>query len=121
MRRCWGALSVVALAAALAAGAQGVRSGDKCTYSTNGSIYTVHIATAAGVQHFGFAFGAPGLTITNVGIPGQNGGFTTSGLPANTSGAWMSDAPLTGTVSATLTGNGSPAGPIVVVPSASAQ
>jgi hypothetical protein len=33
----------------------------------------------------------------------------------------MSDAPLTGTVSATLTGNGRPTGPIVVVPSESAQ
>src|SRR5205085_8349945 len=93
-------------------------SGDTCTYSANGTTYTVNIVTGSGVQQFGFAFGAPGLTLTNVGISGQNGNFTTTKLPTGTTGAWISDAPLTGNVVATLTGTGSTTGAVVIVPSA---
>ena len=98
-----------------------VASGDTCTYSANGTTYTVNIVTGSGVQQFGFAFGAPGMTLTNIGISGQNGNFTTAKLPANTGGAWISDAPLTGNVVATLTGSGSTTGPVVVVPAAASQ
>ena len=107
---------------AVTAGARtAVSSGDTCTYSANGTTYTVNILTGSGVQQYGFAFGTPGLTLTNIGISGQNGNFTTAKLPSNTSGAWVSDAPLTGNVVATLTGTGSTTGPVVIVPSAASQ
>jgi hypothetical protein len=98
-----------------------VPSGDRCTYSANGGTYTVNILTGSGVQQFGFAFGVPGATITNIGIAGQNGSFTTAKLPANTTGGWMSDTELTGTSSATLTLSGAGTGPVVVVPAAASQ
>src|SRR5438034_6631352 len=120
MRTRWAILACVAAAAA-AGSAHVAPSGDTCTYTVSGTATTVSVVTGSGIQQFGFAFGAPGLTITNVGIPGQNGMFTNAKLPANTSGAWISDAPLTGTVSASLTSSGSATGPIVIVPSAATQ
>jgi len=96
-------------------------SGDTCTYSANGTTYAVTVVTGGGVQQFGYAFGLPGTTITNVGIAGQNGSFTTAKLPPNTTGAWMSDAQLTGTSSATLSVAGTGTGPVVVVPAAASQ
>jgi hypothetical protein len=111
----------VLFAAAFAGNAQAAPSGDTCTYTVSGTTTTVSVVTGSGIQQFGFAFNAPGLTITNIGVSGQNGMYTTSKLPANTSGAWISDAPLTGTVSASLTGSGSPTGPVVIVPSAATQ
>jgi hypothetical protein len=124
MRTIWAIAACLAAAGVLAgtgAARSQVPSGDTCTYSANGASYTVNIVTGSGVQQYGFAFGAPGLTVTNVGISGQNGNFTTAKLPANTGGAWISDTPLTGSVVATLTGSGSTTGPVVVVPSAAAQ
>lgn len=118
------ALASLLATAVFAAGAGArtqVSSGDRCTYSVTGSATTVNIVTAAGVQQFGFAFGVPGQTLTNVGVSGQNGSFTTAKLPSNTTGAWISDAPLTGNIVATLTGSGSMSGPVVVVPSAASQ
>jgi hypothetical protein len=117
----WAIASCALVAAALTSSAQAVPSGDKCTYTASGTTYTVNIVTGSGVQQFGFAFAAPGLTLTNVGVSGQNGQFTTTNLPPNTSGAWISDAPLTGNPVATLTGNGRATGPIVIVPSAASQ
>jgi hypothetical protein len=114
----------VAVAAAFTGSANSrvqVPTGDTCTYSASGAAYGVSIVTGSNVQQFGFAFGAPGLTFTNVGISGQNGGFTTAKLPANTSGAWISDTQLNGNLVVTLTGNGNITGPIVVVPSSEAQ
>jgi hypothetical protein len=124
MRRALTAAGLMATAAILAVAANArtqVPSGDTCTYSANGTAYTVNIVAASGVQQFGFAFGAPGLTLTNVGVSGQNGSMTTAKLPANTSAAWISDTPLTGNVVATLAGSGSTTGPVVVVPSAASQ
>ena len=124
MRNVWAIATCVVVAAVLAGGGAArvqVASGDTCTYSANGTTYTVNIVTGSGVQQFGFAFGAPGMTLTNIGISGQNGNFTTAKLPANTGGAWISDAPLTGNVVATLTGSGSTTGPVVVVPAAASQ
>jgi hypothetical protein len=123
MRKSLAIVSLLALAAfAGGAGARTqVSSGDTCTYTVAGGATTVNIVTAGGVQQFGFAFGAPGMTLTNIGVSGQNGTFTTAKLPANTSGAWISDAQLTGNVVATLTGNGSMSGPVVVVPSTASQ
>jgi hypothetical protein len=121
MRKWWAIASCVAGAAGLAGGAKAASSGDKCTYTGSGTTYTVNIVAGSGVQHFGFAFRVPGLTLTNVGVSGQNGQFTKSNLPPGTSGAWVSDATLAGNVVATLTGNGRATGPIVIVPSAAPQ
>ena len=112
-------LAVVSTGTALARSS--VPSGDTCTYSANGGAYTVNVVTGNAVQQFGYAFGIPGATITNVGISGQNGGFTTTKLPPNTTGGWMSDTQLTGTSSATLTVTGAGTGPVVIVPAAAAQ
>jgi hypothetical protein len=118
-------LLAIAISLGLLAGTASARteapSGDTCTYSANGGTYTVNIVAGGGVQQFGYAFGLPGATITNVGIAGQNGSFTTAKLPPNTTGAWISDAQLTGTSSATLTVTGAGSGPVVVVPAAAAQ
>jgi hypothetical protein len=123
MRKSLALASLVAFA--VLAGSAGARtqvsSGDRCTYSANGGATTVNIVTAGGVQQFGFAFGVPGVTLTNIGVSGQNGTFTTGKLPANTTGAWISDTQLTGNVAATLTGSGSITGPVVVVPSGASQ
>jgi hypothetical protein len=123
MRKSLAIASLLAFAVfAAGAGARTqVSSGDRCTYSATGSATTVNIVTAGGVQQFGFAFGAPGMTLTNIGVSGQNGNFTTAKLPANTTGAWISDTQLTGNVVATLTGTGSMTGPVVVVPSGASQ
>lgn len=117
MRKWWTIASCAAIAAVLGGTAKAAPSGDKCTYTGSGPTYTLNIVTKTGIDHYGFAFRVPGLTLTNAGVPGQNGQFMTSNLPAGTSGAWVSDAPLTGTVVATLTGNGKATGPIVIVPS----
>jgi hypothetical protein len=118
-------LLAIAISISVLAGTANARtdvpSGDTCTYSANGATYTVNIVSGGGVQQYGYAFGVPGATITNVGIAGQNGNFTTAKLPANTSGGWMSDAELTGTSSATLTLSGGGTGPVVVVPAAASQ
>lgn len=113
--------TAAAVVAATAAARSQAPSGDTCTFSASGTTYNVNIVTGSGIQQYGFAFGVPGLTITNIAIPGQNGGFTGGKLAPNTSGAWISDAPLTGTVTATLTTSGSPGGPVMVVPSAAGQ
>jgi hypothetical protein len=118
-------LLAIAISATVMAGTANARtdvpSGDTCTYSANGATYTVNIVTGNGVQQYGYAFGVPGATITNVGIAGQNGNFTTTNLPPTTTGGWISDAQLTGTSSATLTVSGTATGPVVVVPAANAQ
>jgi hypothetical protein len=122
MRKAWAiAISLAFVLAGTANARTEVPSGDTCTYSANGATYTVNIVTGGGVQQFGYAFGLPGATITNVGIAGQNGNFTTAKLPPNTTGAWISDAQLTGTSSATLTVSGTGTGPVVVVPAAALQ
>jgi len=95
-------------------------SGDTCTASGSGSMYTLHIALPPGAQQFGFAFAAHGTTITNVVIPGANGNFTSEGLAANTTGVWLSDAPMpvSNTVTVTTTG---PASSLTVVPASSTK
>jgi len=116
-----GLLASVAALAAAADARPYAPSGDTCTYSGAGGLYTVRIVTGSGVQQYGFAFGAPGLTVTNVSIPGQNGGFTGGKLASGTTGAWVSDTPMTGSLVATLTVGGTATGPVVIVPTASGQ
>ena len=105
---------------AIFAGAAGARvqvpSGDTCAFSGSANQYTVNVRVAAGSQQSGLAFGAPGLTISNISISGNNGSMTTAGLPPNTTAAWTSDTALTGTVAATLTVSGTATGPFVVAP-----
>jgi len=124
MRKLWVVVSLL-IAVAVTAGPAGARlqapSGDTCTFSGSGTTYTVDINAATSTQQFGFAFGAPGLTVTQTGIAGQNGNFTTAKLPANTTGAWISDTQLTGSLVATLTVSGTATGPVVIVPSAATQ
>ena len=96
-------------------------SGDSCTFSGSGTTYTVDINATTSAQQFGFAFGAPGLAVTQAGIAGQNGNFTAAKLPANTTGAWISDTQLTGSLVATLAVTGTATGPVVIVPSAATQ
>jgi hypothetical protein len=115
------AISLASVLAGSAGARTQVSSGDTCSYSANGGTYSVEIVTGSGIQQFGYAFGIPGATVMNVGITGQNGSFTTSKLPPSTSGAWISDAQLTGTSAATLTVSGSGTGPVVVVPATAAQ
>ena len=110
------ALSAVAASARIEA----QPSGDTCTASGSGPVYTLHITLPPGAQQFGFAFGARGAAITNAVIPGANGNFTTQGLAANTNGVWLSDAPLPATNNVTLTTTGK-ATSLTVVPASTAQ
>ena len=115
------ALMVCAIQAAAASARVQVPSGDTCAFSGTANQYTVSVKVAAGSQQSGLAFGAPGLTISNISISGNNGTMSTSGLPPNTTAAWTSDAALTGTVAATLTVSGTATGPFIVVPSDASQ
>src|SRR5581483_5449419 len=66
-------------------------------------------------------FDAPGAKVTNISISGRNGGFTGGGLANGTTGAWISDAPLTGSIVATATVSGSVTGPFTIVPAGQNQ
>jgi hypothetical protein len=73
-------------------------------------------------QQFGFAFGAPGASVTNVDIPGSTGAFSTATGPSGTTGSWVSVTPLTpGVVVANVTTKSPVAGPFAVVPQTSTQ
>jgi hypothetical protein len=93
-------------------------SGDTCTANGVGPVYTLHITVPPGTQQFGFAFGAHGATVTNAMIPGTNGSFSTQNRgnrAANTSGVWLSDAPLPTSNVVTVTTSGT-ASSLTVVP-----
>ena len=80
MKRLWAIAGALAITATLAAAVNArveAPSGDTCTFTGSGTTYTVNIVSGAGVQQYGVAFGAPGLTITNIGISGRNGNFQT--------------------------------------------
>ena len=124
MRKLWSAgwLVLATLGFVVAAGATTRSpSGETCTTTGNGSEYTIHISIPPGAQPFGFAFGAPGATITNAVIPGTNGSFSTQNLPPNTTGAWVADSPLTGSPDATLTITGTATGRFTIVPAGSSS
>jgi hypothetical protein len=108
------------------AGTAGARtqtaSGDTCGAAGNGTSYTLHIKVSPGAQQFGFAFRAPGTKIMNAVIPGVNGNFSaTQGVAVSASGAWTSDAPLTGTPVVTLTTTSAVNGHFTVVPLGASQ
>jgi hypothetical protein len=102
------ALSSALLLAALAiapapAATKASPSGDTCTVTGSGPVYTLHVSLPSGAQQFGLAFSARGTAVVNAVLPGANGSFTTQGKPANTSGVWLSDAPLPASSVVTLT------------------
>ena len=124
--RILGAVSALAMFAAVFAPAGGAMvkaaaSGDTCTATGTGSEYTLHITIPAGSQQYGFAFGAPGATVTNADIPGTDGSFSTQNLAPNTTGAWLTQSPVTGSPDATLTLTGSASGSFTIVPSSAKQ
>ena len=100
----------VAFAATTASAVAPSASGDTCTASGSGTAYTLHITVPAGSPQYGFAFGAAGAKVTGAVIPGMNGSFSSENLAPNTSGAWISDSPVTGSPVATLTLSGQATG-----------
>jgi hypothetical protein len=124
--RVLGAVGALAMFAAVFAPAGGAMvkaaaSGDTCTATGTGSEYTLHITIPAGSQQYGFAFGASGATVTNADIPGTDGSFSTQNLAPNTTGAWLTRSPVTGSPDATLTLTGSAGGSFTIVPSSAKQ
>lgn len=120
MKRIWGALigvlGVALLAAASSAAVTG--SGDICNATGSGTSYTLTIGIHAGApQQFGFAFGAKGASVTNANIEGTDGTLSTSSVPANTTGAWLTQTPLKDTTyTVTLVTNANASGSFTVVP-----
>jgi hypothetical protein len=119
MRKLAIALSAAAFLAPAATAHTNTVSGDTCTYNGSGSTYTVNIVAGAGVQQYGFAVSAPGVTVTNISVPGKNGNFGASSQPAGTTGnwgGWTSDEALTGSIVATLSISGTPSGKFTIIP-----
>ena len=116
-----GLIAPVALAATTASAAAPSVSGDTCNASGSGPSYTLHITIPSGSSQYGFAFGAPGATVTNAVIPGMNGSFSSQNLAPNTTGAWISDAPVTGSPVASLTLSGQMSGALRIVPASDAS
>ncbi len=116
-----GLVAPVAFAAATASASAPASSGDTCTASGTGTAYTLHITVAPGSEQYGFAFGAPGVKVTGAVIPGMNGSFSSENLAPNTTGAWISDAPVTGSPVATLTLSGQATGSLRIVPASATQ
>lgn len=111
-----GLIAPVALAATTASAAAPSVSGDTCNASGSGPSYTLHITIPSGSSQYGFAFEAPGATVTGAVIPGMNGSFSSQNLAPNTSGAWISETPVTGSPVATVTLSGQITGPLRIVP-----
>lgn len=80
-------------------------TGDTCAASGAGTTYTLVITLPANAApQGGFAFGATGVKVTSVDIPGNTGTTSTENLPADTTGQWlMANTPRPGeSVSAVL-------------------
>lgn len=113
--------------AAISGAAVQTPSGDTCVANGNGTAYTLVITLPPDAQEQGgFAFGASGVKITDVKIPGTpgNGGAARAGnlssenLPANTTAMWnLTTAAVPGSsVTASLTASAAVKGSFVVVP-----
>jgi hypothetical protein len=112
------AFVVAALSASSATGAVPQLTGDTCVAAGNGTSYalTLTLPSDAPAQ-YGFAFGAPGGTVTNVVIAGSEGTLSTRSLPANSSGSWITmTALMPGTVVADLTTSRAVTGAFTVTP-----
>jgi hypothetical protein len=93
-------------------------TGDTCTAAGNGkTAYTLEITIPGNApQQGGFAFGAPGARVTNINVAATKGTFSTTSLPANTTGEWLPANPAApGTsIIASLTTNGPVTGSFTV-------
>jgi hypothetical protein len=124
-------LLIPVFAASIAAAALGTTasggslaaSGDTCTATGNGTSYTLNISIPSGSpQQYGFAFGAGGVSVTNVNIGGTQGTFSSVNLPSGSTGAWTTLTPiLPGSAVASLTTSSAVNGSFSVMPAASAQ
>jgi hypothetical protein len=99
-------------------------SGDTCSATGSGTTYTLAVTLPSSAAEQGaFAVGASGVTVSSIGAPGNQGSFSTTGLPARTTGAWVLSgpgAPPGSTVTLALTLSGSFAGTsFTVVPATS--
>jgi hypothetical protein len=124
MRRLSTAVAAVALASCVAASADARTqspSGDTCEATSHGTALgvTITLPTNA-VEQGGFAFGAPGATVTAIKISGNPGTMSHDGLPASTSAAWVLTSPPSvppgSQVSASLTTSAEVTGSLTVVP-----
>jgi hypothetical protein len=98
MKRLLGVLTGVFVPAAFLVSSAGAAvqasTGDTCAASGNGTSYTLVITLPANApQQGGFAFGASGVTITNINIQGNPGTLSTTSLPANTTAEWTLTSP----------------------------
>lgn len=124
MRRLAGAvIAVIAMSVtaafmvATASAAIQSPSGDTCTASGSGTAYTLEITLPSNAaQQGGFAFGAPGVTVTSIKSATQ-GTFSTQNVPSNTTGELLlSNAAVVGaTVTIVLTTSGPVTGSFTVV------
>lgn len=122
MKTLWGVVVCLFVSAAtlVATSSAVVRSstGDTCAASGNGTSYTLNITLTSGAPpQGGFAFGAPGVTVTSINIEGDTGARSTRNLPANTTGEWLlANPPMPGgSVIAALTTSGPVTGSFTVV------
>ncbi len=97
-------------------------SGDRCVASGSGTSYTLVVTLPAnGVEQGGFAFGAPGGTITKLtgSGTGMEGTLATTGVPEKTTTAWLlsGNAVVPGaSFTAAVTTSGPIANEFIVVP-----
>ena len=110
-------MSAVVLAATAGAAVH-VPSGDTCSITGTGTTYTAVINIPAnGAEQGGFAFGAPGGTVTKVETVGGSGTVSTTSLPTGTNLALKTPAAVPGaSVTASLTTSGPIPGSFTVVP-----
>jgi hypothetical protein len=112
----------VAFLVSPAGAAVGASTGDTCAATGNGTAYTLIITLPGDASgQGGFAFGAAGVTVTNINIAGDTGTLSTQNLPANTTGQWlMSSPPRPGeSITAAVTTTGPVTGSFTVVAASS--
>jgi hypothetical protein len=107
--RSWGTALIALLGAAFLSGPAGAAApqstGDTCVATGSGTSYVLTVTMPSGAPpQYGFAFGAPGASVSNVVIAGTEGTFSTQHLPAKSSGSWITlTAVMPGSVVADVT------------------
>jgi hypothetical protein len=104
-------------------------TGDTCVANGIGTSYQLLITVpSAAPQQGGFAFGSPGIKVTNIDMSDnaygggggiQGGALSTRNLPPNTTAAWLLGTPPAGpgaSITATLRTSGPATGSFTVVP-----
>jgi hypothetical protein len=121
-------ITAACLYAATAGAAARTASGDTCVVNGSGTTYTILITLPPNApEQGGFAFGASGVSITNVTVPQTSGGaggsgggsFSTGNLPANTTAAWNLAGPAAvpgSSITASVTTSAALTGTVTVVP-----